>query len=273
MGHAMSQEAVLSVQTLGSFRVWRHDGTEISTHDWRREKARTLCQYLITRRHILTPKERIAFDLWPELDTQRADRDFKVALNALITALEPDHRPRTEPRYVQRQGSAYGLVSFLFAVDTEELLQVFNDAARVESSDPDLAVARYRTAVGLYKGDYLPDALYEDWASAERERLLTLYLASASRLAELLLERQEDQEAITLVETILARDRCWEEAYRVLMKAYERRGNRPQAVRAYYRCVSALRDELDLGPMPETTRLYRQIRDRERSRAKLCHLC
>ncbi len=261
MSLAMNWEPLLTVRTLGQFRVWRHDGNEITAADWGREKARTLCQYLVTRRRVLTPKERIAFDLWPELDTQRADRDFKVVLNALMKAFEPDRRPRTESRYVQRQGAAYGLVPSLFAVDAQEFTEAVNGAARSESSAPDLAVADYRTAVDLYKGDYLPEALYEDWASAERERLLTLFLSSASRLAELLLERQEDQEAITLAEAVLARDRCWEEAYRVLMRAHERRGNRPQAARAYQRCVSALREELDLEPMPDTTRLYRQIRD------------
>ncbi len=130
----------------------------------------------------------------------------------------------------------------------------------VTQADLDQAIAYYRTAVDLYAGDYLPDALYEDWVSAERERLLTLYLSGASRLAELLLQRREEQEVITLAESILARDRCWEEAYRILMLAYDRRGNRPQAVRAYHRCTSALREELDLDPMPETTRFYLRIR-------------
>jgi DNA-binding SARP family transcriptional activator len=259
----MGQESKLTVQTLGRFRVWRPGGAEIATQDWGREKARTLCQYLVTRGHVLTPKERIAFELWPSLNAQQADRDFKVALNALMTALEPERRPRAASRFIQRQGTAYGIVPFLFTVDAQEFTQFVSAAARVESSDPDLAVAKYRMAMDLYKGDYLPDALYEDWASAERERLLTLYLSSASRLAELLLERHKDQEAITLSEAILARDRCWEEAYRVLMLAYERRGGRPQAVRAYHRCVSALREELDLEPMPETTRLYQQIRARD----------
>ncbi len=36
-----------------------------------------------------------------------------------------------------------------------------------------------RSALRLYRGDYLPDALYEDWASEERERLLSLYLRAA----------------------------------------------------------------------------------------------
>jgi DNA-binding SARP family transcriptional activator len=215
---------------------------------------------LITRRRILTPKERITYDLWPTLDTRRADRDFRVALNALLKALEPDRRPRAEPRYVQRQGSAYCLVDSLLDVDADRFTYLINDGARTETSDPERAVAHYRAAVDLYQGDYLPDALYEDWASAERERLLTLYLSSASRLAELLLERRQDQEAITLAEAVLARDSCWEEAYRVLMRAHQRRGNRPQAIRAYQRCVRSLDGELGLEPMLETQRLYDQVR-------------
>jgi LuxR family maltose regulon positive regulatory protein len=260
----MDEKALLTVQTLGHFRVWHDNGAEITADDWGREKARRLFQYLLTRRRVLTPKERIAFDLWPDLDGGRADRDFKVALNALLVVLEPERRPRAESRFIQRQGGAYGLVPGLCDVDAEAFVQLVNGAARAESSDPARAVGGYRAAVDLYRGDYLPDALYEDWASAERERLLTLYLSTASRLAELLLERQEDQQAITLAEAVLARDRCWEEAYRVLMSAHQRRGNRPQAVRAYQRCVRALQDELDLAPMPETTHLYQQITDRDR---------
>jgi two-component SAPR family response regulator len=256
----MSQNHPLTIRTLGYFQVWRHDGTEIGAPDWGREKARTLFQFLVTRRRVLTPKERIAFDLWPQLDAQRADRDFKVALNALTTALEPNRRPRSESRFVQRHGTAYGLVQSLCDVDVERFTELATRAARAEVNSPELAVEDYRAAVDLYQGDYLPEALYEDWASAERERLLTLYLSSASRLAELLLERLAYQEAIALAEAVLARDACWEEAYRVLMQAYERRGNRPQAIRTYQRCVSALRDELDLEPMPETTRIYLKVK-------------
>jgi LuxR family maltose regulon positive regulatory protein len=259
----MPDQALLTVQTLGQFRVWRQDGTEIAASDWGREKARVLCQYLVTRRRVLTPKERIAFDLWPDLDAQRADRDFKVALNALLSALEPKRQPRAESRFIQRQGTAYGLVPSLYDLDADRFTDLVNGGARMETTDLDVAVASYRAAVDLYQGDYLPDALYEDWASAERERLLTLYLSSASRLAQLLLERQEAQESIVLAEAVLVRDPCWEEAYRILMQAYQSRGNRPLAIRAYQRCVSALRDELGLEPMVETERLYLKLRGRQ----------
>lgn len=255
----MSRELQLTVLTLGVFRIWRSDGTEILASDWGRGKARTLFQYFITRRHVLTPKERIAFDLWPDLDERRADRDFKVALNALLTALEPQRAPRAESLFIQRHLTAYGLVASRFAIDVEAFSALVTKGARAESVDPDLAIASYRDAVDLYKGDFLPDALYEDWASAERERYSTLFLSTASRLAQMLLNRRDDLEAIALAEDVLTRDSCWEEAYRVLMLAYERRGNRPLAVRAYKRCVTALRDELALEPMPETQQLFLEI--------------
>jgi LuxR family maltose regulon positive regulatory protein len=256
----MSRDSRLTFETMGHFRVWRPDGIEIADADWTREKARMLCQYLVTRRRVLTPKERIAFDLWPDLDAERADRDFKVALNALLNALEPGRPARAESHFVQRQGTLYGLVATCVEIDADRFDREVARGARSEHSDPADAIAHYRRAVDLYRGDYLPEALYEDWASAERERLLTLYLSTASRLAELLLERGGDQEAITLAEAVLARDGCWEEAYRVLMRAHQGRGNRPQAVRAYQRCARVLQDELGLAPMPETHRLYETIR-------------
>jgi LuxR family maltose regulon positive regulatory protein len=218
----MSTDTLVSVETLGCFRVRSQTGGAITAADWGREKAKTLLQYFVTRRSVLTPKERIAFDLWPQLDDRRADRDFKVALNALMTALEPDRRPREGSAYIQRQGSAYGLVAHLFVIDAHVFTELIQAGSRIETVDTVQAIGYYRSAVDKYGGDYLPDALYA-------------------------------------AEDVLARDSCWEEAYRVLMLAHSHRGNRPQVVRVYQRCASALKDELGLQPMAATTRLYREL--------------
>ncbi len=111
-------------------------------------------------------------------------------------------------------------------------------------------------AVALYKGDYLPEAIYETWAAAERERLAVLFLSAADRLTELYLDCRRDEEAIELAHRILAADNCWERAYRHLMIAYHRLGNRGQIVRVYQRCVQTLRDELDVAPTEETAALF-----------------
>jgi tetratricopeptide (TPR) repeat protein len=98
----------LRIQTLGGFRVWLGD-RELGDKDWQRGKAKELFQLLITKRHQLLPKEAIFEILWPDLEEKAAVRDFKVALNALNTALEPHRQARSGTFFIQRHESSYGL--------------------------------------------------------------------------------------------------------------------------------------------------------------------
>jgi DNA-binding SARP family transcriptional activator len=111
----------------------------------------------------------------------------------------------------------------------------------------------------LYSGDFLPDAIYEDWASEERERLLALYLRAADKLAGVLIDRAHYDEGLEVCQKILARDVCWERAYRLMMTAYAKQGNRPQALKTYQRCVDVLKTELDVAPSAATLSLHEDI--------------
>jgi LuxR family maltose regulon positive regulatory protein len=248
----------LRVQTLGMFRVWLN-GELLPNVVWKREKAQRLFQFLITIRlnnsHQVMPKERMMVELWPTLDEERADRDFKVALNALNDALEPDRSSRSLSTFVTRHGLAYGLSPDAeIEIDAELFRAGLKTAARLEREDADAAIDTYREAIDRYAGDYLPDALYEDWASLERERLQTLYLSGAMSLAALLLQQGGYQESIHLCQSVLMIDRYWEEAYRLMMISHTLRGNRPLALRVYDQCAQALKD-LDLQPMADTSGL------------------
>jgi LuxR family transcriptional regulator, maltose regulon positive regulatory protein len=256
---AVNSITPLTIQTLGQFVVTR-DKERLPDNAWGREKARQLFQYLITHRQHFTAKERIIDDLWPELDPERADRDFKVALNALNSALQPDRAGRGLSIYIARQGTTYGLEPAApVLVDVDEFQAQFTAASQAENNHPGHAVRHYRQALQYYRGDYLPDTLYQDWASAERERLATLYLTAATRLAGLLLAENEIMEMTFWSQLVIAADSCWEEAYRLLMRGHMASGNRPLALRVYQQCRTALAEELGIEPMAETTRLFEQI--------------
>lgn len=243
----------LRVQTLGAFRAWRGD-TEIAPREWQRDKARQLFQLLLTHRTRWLQRDEIADRLWPALTPEAAARDFKVALNALNKAIEPHRSGDTTFAFVMREGTAYRLRPEADVwLDAVEFERACEQGLRVGD------LGQLRSALRLYRGDYLPDALYEDWASEERERLLSLYLRAADKLAGLLIERGEHDEALDICQAILARDACWERAYRLMMTAHARQGNRPLALRAYQRCAATLRDELGVEPSAATTALYRQI--------------
>ncbi len=251
----------LRVQMMGGFRVWR-GWHEIQAREWQREKARQLFQLLLTYRGHWLQREQICAWLWPESDLEAAERQFKVTLNALNAALEPQRPPRTAPFFIRRQGLAYSFApSFGVWIDVDEFeLRVAGANTR---DDPEFALRNSQMAVQLYKGDYLTEALYDPWTLEERERLLARYLATATIYAGRLLEQGDLQGAVQLCEQVLRRDRGYEEAYQVLMRAHARSGSRSQAIRSYNRCVRTLQEDLGIEPLPETTALYERIKRNE----------
>ncbi len=247
----------LRIQTLGQFRVWLGE-RELGEKSWQRGKAKQLFQLLLTKRQHLLAREEIVATLWGESDEETAARDFKVALNALNKALEPNREARASAFFIQRHGSSYGFnLASGFQIDAEEFDRYVT--LGLEASVASQAIVLLEKGLSFYKGEYMPDCRYDDWCVAERERLQLLFLRGAERLAKLLLDSKRIDEAIRWCASILMADDCWEEAYRLLMLAYYRQNNRAQAIRIYDKCVANLQKQLGVQPMPQTVDTYRFI--------------
>lgn len=251
------ERAALRIYTLGGFRVLRNN-QEIPSGEWGRDKAVQLFQYLVTMRHRQLHKEQIIDQLWPDLDIASGDRDFKVALNAVNRALEPARKPRTQPRYILRSELVYYLNTNNVWIDADVFENSLNSAHRTYEKDPQGSLPGYRQSVEHYAGEYLPERRYEDWTSAERERLELLALGAMIRLADLLVLQNPD-ESIFWTQRVLTMDRGWEDAYRVQMRAYMQQGNRPLAIRTYQQCQAALKDLFGIDPLPETSKFFKEL--------------
>ena len=258
----LQSETPLRIQTLGNFQVWLN-GHELGSASWGREKALHLFQFFVTVRQsgVYLHKEQIIDRLWPEVELEGGDRDFKVALHTLNKTLEPARKPRTEPYFIQRQGLTYGLNLEGVWIDADAFEAFIAAGNQAGPDDPKSAIHCYQQALALYKGDYLPQRRYEDWSSVERERLQVLALGMMTTLANLLLE-SSPLESIRLTQRVLTIDPVWEDAYRIQMQAYLSQGNRPLALRTYQQCVAVLGEELGLAPLPETQQLMEQIKDK-----------
>jgi ATP/maltotriose-dependent transcriptional regulator MalT/DNA-binding SARP family transcriptional activator len=250
----------LRVQSLGPFRVWRGK-EEIAPDAWQREKARHLFQFLITHRDRLLERDQIVEMMWPGLDTETGRRDFKVVLSTLRQVLEPNREAGAPSAYVARDGSRYGLRHGAdVSIDVLRFEELVSKGDEAFDGDPDRAMDYYEEALQVYQDDYLRDCLYEDWCSAERERLLTLYLHTADRVVQVRIERGAWEGVIPICQAILKRDDCWEQAYRSMMTAYAEMGYRVQALRTYQRCARTLRETLDIKPSKATNAVHEAIR-------------
>jgi ATP/maltotriose-dependent transcriptional regulator MalT/DNA-binding SARP family transcriptional activator len=249
----------LYIRTLGGFQVSR--GRELIHYDeWRRVKARQLFQIMITNRNAPLDRDQICELMWPAAEPETAQRNFKVALNELYRTLEPNREPGSESAYVIREGTVYGLrPSADLWLDVGVYLEKISEAQKTVKQNPERIPMLLKEALELYVGEYLPTARYDSWAASEREYLAVLFLQTVDQLCGFAYSQGEYNEVIELCQRILSQDNCWEQAYRYMMKAYDKLGERGQIGRTYQKCVEALQNEIDVSPAEETTLLFTQL--------------
>ncbi|HWI50853.1 MAG TPA: BTAD domain-containing putative transcriptional regulator [Symbiobacteriaceae bacterium] len=253
----LPEATALSIQLLGAFRVMRA-GREIDMGAARSQKAVSLFKFLVAQRGRVVAREQILDAIWPEADPDSADRSFEVTLSTLRRLLDPPQGVTL----IVRRGRGY-----MLNPDVPLLLDLERFRSHLERGNwwwnrgqAALAMAEWEHAEAAYGGDFLADDPYEDWATADRERLREQYLDLVLRLGEAALEHSRPAEAVERALRVLVADPIREAAYRLLMRAHARQGNRALALRDLQRCSEVLREELGEEPMSETRDLARRIR-------------
>jgi DNA-binding SARP family transcriptional activator len=174
------------VSVLGETVVEIADG--VADRAWLSQRPGRLLRYLVSQRGRFVPGDEIAEALWPEASAG-ADEKVRYLVHLLRRRLEP-HRPhRGHSLSVQCVAGAYALgPSVWIDVQTfEELVEA--GLCAFQRRDDDLALGLLNRALGLYRGDFLSDEPYVDWAMIERERVREI-AEDALRAAVEICERQ-----------------------------------------------------------------------------------
>lgn len=239
----------LCVRTLGTFEVYRAEEL-ITGRDWQRDKARQLFQLFIAGKGKWFSRDQIMDRIWPELDPESAGQNFKVALNALNHALEPARDPGKKPFFIIRRDNLYGLnPAAQVAVDVEDFLEL-----AASGREEDLL-----EALQVYQGEYLGDYYFDRQVDDVREKVREQYFDTAMRLGNLYFNQERWDAAVKICHDILSQDACNEPAYQLLMRSHAARGNRSAVQNVYHRCCAILKEELDVAPSPETTRIWKTL--------------
>src|SRR5205085_11361490 len=120
------------------------------------------------------------------------------------------------------------------------------------------AVTAYCRAANLYRGDLTLAS--DGQAIVERERLRARYLTLLTRLAAHFYRTGDYSACLEYLWRLLARDPYREDAHRLVMRGYVRRGERAAALRHYQLCADILRTECGVEPEQATLQLLEQVR-------------
>jgi DNA-binding SARP family transcriptional activator len=245
----------LRARLLGSFEV-QLDGVEIT--EWHGQLGPAILRFLLAQPRRACPRDVLLEQFWPGADPYRARNRLHVALTALRQAM----RGATSINVVQFHDGVYKIAPQLDVfVDVDDFEQQLDEAQRadIDGRDGDVVAALDR-AIQIYRGDYLADAPYEQWASTTCEALRTRYLDALDRLAAAYTASGRTDRACDMARRILKQDPCREDAHRTLMRAAAMQGRPQEVARQYELCRRALADDLGVYPAPATTALYREAR-------------
>jgi DNA-binding SARP family transcriptional activator len=222
----------LAIELLGRSTV-AVDAQRVSGDSWRSRRAADVVKLLALAPDHRIHRLQLMEALWPESEPGAAGTNLRKALHFARLALAD------ERAIVNERGVLVLAPEATVGTDVES----FEAAARRALETGDAATCR--DAAELYRGDLLPEDLYESWTIEPRGRLRRRYL--------------DVLRAGGLWDRLSEEDPTDEQATRELMRMHLEAGERRGAIRRFERLREVLRDHLGVGPDPETVALYEQV--------------
>jgi DNA-binding SARP family transcriptional activator len=207
---------------------------------WLEQRTGQLLKYLVTERRRPVTVDEIAESIWPEAD-YAAGVSVRYYVHALRRRLEPLRGSREQSAFVVAQAGTYRLELERVLVDADEFEAHIGAGFATTEPDPQVAIGEIECALAMYRGEFLADLPYAEWAMAERDRLHDLACKGLRRLVDMRLERDEVEAAARCLERLATLQPYDEDVHRRLMELDIMHGRRSDAVRRYATLRSRIR--------------------------------
>ncbi|MDQ3895820.1 MAG: tetratricopeptide repeat protein, partial [Actinomycetota bacterium] len=178
------------------------------------------------------------------------------ALHLLVSKLRRALRDVTTRDVVVTRAPGYALDVDACEVDAHRFVHLIAQGREDLAADrPAEASACLVEALGLWRGDALADFAFDDFASAEQERLEELRRAATEDRIDADLRLGRHADCVDELEALVALHPFRERLWAMLMVALYRAGRQAEALRAFQAVRRRLADELGIEPGPELREL------------------
>ncbi|MDX6635782.1 MAG: hypothetical protein QOF06_1985 [Solirubrobacterales bacterium] len=244
------ERADLQISTLGELEVEGKQGPV--NGDWLEQRPGQLFKYLICERRRVVTSEQVAEALWPDAGIEEGRSRMRYNVHALRERLEPERKHRSPARFVvaRRGGYVFDTSGAWIDVDVFER-EAEAGLAAFRRTRHEQAAEHLSSALRLYKGDFLADDPYAEWAMEEQERLRNLAGQVLRAQARIDIELGRLEAAAGHVLRLTELEPFDGDVQQLLIEICLRRGRRSEAHRRYLRfknrMVSTFETEPDFG--------------------------
>lgn len=238
---------LLTIQTFGAFHLERNG---VPILKWPRKKARHILLHLLFHPHGIH-RETLADRIAGSDDLDLALRNLDVHIHSLRKLLEPERKGKSASTYIQFYDASYSFNwNCPYQWDAETLQQCWNEWLQLRDTNPEAAYQAAQKALHIYRGPLLPELDFADDWIPEREGYERKAVDLVQWCVPWLVEHQQPEQAEELVEQVLSRDPCHEQAWGWLIELSSRRGGQRPLERTLERMEEAFERELGL-PVPD----------------------
>lgn len=164
------ENAELRISCLGKMEVERLGGAIGGS--WLEQRPGQLLKYLLCHRRRVVTSDQAAEAIWPEAGLEEGQNRLRYNIHALREKLEPDRAHRSPARFAVARRGGYMLDTSHVWLDVDEFeREARAGLAACRQSQRKQADQSLTNALRLYRGDFLADDRYAEWALEEQERL------------------------------------------------------------------------------------------------------
>ncbi len=249
----------LRIYSLGRFAIYIgdkpiHEAEVSMSKKWR------LFKYLLTHRKTAIPGEFIGEIFWPRASRPKALHSLRNTIYLLRLALDSaDLAGESNSLFVIRHGMVSLNRHADFWFDAAEFESLCAQAHASIASEKAAAVELFQQALELYKGDYLSEALYDDWVKGARSSYRQIYRRAVMAYSQLLMDGGDYAEARRICERLLEFSSLDEEVQSRVMESLIGEGEMEKARALYGRFSSFLYHESGSLPSRRMRTLYQKV--------------
>jgi DNA-binding SARP family transcriptional activator len=219
--------APIRIFALGAMQVEGPTGPLVG--DWLVQRPGELLRFLVCERWRIVPADVIGEAIWPHAGAT-APNTVRHFVHALRDRLEPERSRSACVSAVLCKRGGYGLDPDLVWVDADEFeREAVAGIAALHDGRREAAREHMERATACYRGDFLADDPYAEWALRERDRLR----AVASEVLRALVDLVTVPERAHYLEQLAELEPFDDDVHRDLVAAWLLTGRRSRAARHY----------------------------------------
>jgi len=221
----------LRIFTFGRSRVESGEGPLAG--EWLGHRPGHVLKYLVTFRERIVPTEELLETFWPN-SGPRGVTSVRQAVHTLRDCLEPDRRKRVGSAFVSARSGGYELERGSIWIDADDFETCVREGLRAQAQgEPEAAEATLARATGLYRGDFLGEESYAEWAFAERDRLRGLAGQALRGLVEIKIADGDLEGALEQLHRLAELEPLDMDVQRDLLAMLVQRGRHAEAARRH----------------------------------------